>query len=269
MYSSRWTLRDDEFADRLQGDGAVTAAVEFSSLTLRYVRAHYVPRSRARCHVELQNDLYYTLLPLGNVLLPISNTLSLEGVPRDPGLLGVPGLDVLVESLLENISASRLRECLNCDSESRLHATRRDHGLSLVSKYTVTINYLQRIERKDLRSKRIRERKAEKARERAIFTSIQYQSSVLQETVRGERKERKRERNNAKSTKAKSVLARKCWQEAKGVTSLCGLITGISGLLIFTTRTHLRVDTRMSHNMAHQLCRNERSRLALAKYTRA
>lgn len=88
---------------------------------------------------------------------------------------------------------------------------------------------------------------------------------MLQETVRGERKVRKRERNNAKSTKAKSVLARKCWQEAKGVTSLCGLIAGISGLLIFTTRTHLRVDTRMCDNMAHQLCRNERSRLALAK----
>jgi len=60
------------------------------------------------------------------VLFPISKTLSLEGVLRDPGLFGVPGLEVLVESLFENISASRFRECLNCDSESRLYAQEND-----------------------------------------------------------------------------------------------------------------------------------------------
>lgn len=70
----------------------------------------------------MRNNRDCTLSPLGNVLLPISKTLSREGVLRDPGLFGVPGFEVLAESRLENMSASRLRECLNCDSESRLHA---------------------------------------------------------------------------------------------------------------------------------------------------
>lgn len=60
------------------------------------------------------------------MLFPISKTFSLEGVLRDPGLFGVAGLEVLAESLLENISASRFRECLNCDSEIRLYAQEND-----------------------------------------------------------------------------------------------------------------------------------------------
>lgn len=67
------------------------------------------------------------------MLFPISKKLSLEGVLRDPGLFGVPGLEVLAESLFENISASRFRECLNCDSESRLYAQENDKT-SLVRK---------------------------------------------------------------------------------------------------------------------------------------
>lgn len=60
------------------------------------------------------------ILPLGKVLLPTSNTVSLEGVPCDPGLLGVPAFDEFMESFLENMSPSRLNECLNCDSDNRL-----------------------------------------------------------------------------------------------------------------------------------------------------
>lgn len=56
------------------------------------------------------------------MLLPTSNTVSLEGLPCDPGLLGVPGFDVFAHSFLESMSPSRPSECLNCDSDNRLGA---------------------------------------------------------------------------------------------------------------------------------------------------
>lgn len=67
-----------------------------------------------RFHGEFVEQSLDTLLPSGNVLPPMSNTVSLAGVLPlcEPGLFGVAGFDEFAESFLENTSPSRLSECL-------------------------------------------------------------------------------------------------------------------------------------------------------------
>lgn len=153
----------------------------------------------------MRNNRDCTLSPLGNVLLPISKTLSREGVLRDPGLFGVPGFEVLAESRLENMSASRLRECLNCDSESRLHA-QENSEMSLGWDADMYIYII--IFRVNIRISRKEERGEEKNIE---AHSVRRKKSTSAQNKSGRRKV---------STGEKRVFGK----EAKGARSRCGSI---------------------------------------------